>query len=72
MGSSPIDGTIMAPWRRWLSRRPVTPEVAGSIPAGVAIEELSVIGSMSVSKTVGEGSSPSVLAKVKTQTAIKM
>ena len=26
----------MAPWRRWLSRRPVTAEVTGSSPVGVA------------------------------------
>jgi hypothetical protein len=27
---------IEAPWRSWLARRPVTAEVAGSSPVGVA------------------------------------
>lgn len=70
MGSSPIDGTIMAPWRRWLSRRPVTPEVAGSIPAGVANIGVWCNGSMTVSKTVDDGSSPSAPANKDTYSNI--
>ncbi len=27
---------VKAPWRSWLARRPVTAEVAGSSPVGVA------------------------------------